>query len=144
MRQGFLLWQSVSSLEVLFELSGSDCLVLCLGGCYAPSEVSVAYAASEIGLLRSEGRATKIKLLDTVCAFPCSVLCLILLGLFLVINSQLISAKAKHPFCRLVSKTSMPVHAPKTLHLVHTSLNGTAQSQKKTFWLPAVEQVPVQ
>lgn len=80
-----------------------------LGGCYAPSEVSVAYAASKVGLLRSEGRAAKIKLLEAVRAFPCSVLCWVLLALFLVIDSQLISAGAKHPFCRLVLETSMPV-----------------------------------
>ena len=82
---------------------------MCLGGCYTPSEVSVAYAASEVGLLYSKGRATKIKLLVAVWAFPCSVLCWVLLALFLVINSQLISAKAKHPFCRLVLEMSVPV-----------------------------------
>lgn len=150
MRQGFFfLWQLVISLELLFELSGSDCLVMCLGRCYAPSEVSITYAASEVGLLCSEGRAAKIKLLNAVQAFPCPVLCWVLLALFLVINSQLISAKAKHPFCRLVSETSMPVvsilHAPKMLRSVYTLLNGgTAQSHEKTFSFPAMQQVAVQ
>lgn len=91
---------------------------MCLGGCYSPSEVGVAYAASEVGLLRSEGRAAKIKLLGAVRAFPCSVLCWVLLALFLVVDSQLIPAKEKHPFCRLALETSVPVITP-AAHYVH-------------------------
>lgn len=71
---------------------------MCLEGCYSPSEVGVAYAASEVGLLCSEGRATKIKLIDAVWSPPCSVLYWVLFALFLVINSQLVPAKTKHPF----------------------------------------------
>lgn len=113
---------------------GSDCLLMCLGGCYSPSEVGIAYASSEVGLLCSEGRATKIKLLDAVWAFPCSVLCWVLLALFLVINSQLIPAKAKHPFCRLALETLVPVvrrHSTCT-QSAHT-LSATAQSHDRAL-----------
>lgn len=109
-----------------------------LGGCYAPSEISVAYAAREVGLLCSEGRAPKIKLLDAVWAFRCSVLCWVLLALFLVINSQLVSTKAKRQFCRLAPKMLMPVVGQRITCtqndllrgsiVIYRSLTGSAQS----------------